>query len=156
MSAPMSIRPSRRHAALAPLLLALACTDLNIPTPLPITQVRLSPDTVALQIGDSAQITAAPLDSGNTLQSRTVVWTSAAPGVATVNAAGLVHGAAAGTTTVTASVAGVNGTTVVVVTGPPTTVAIAAGDNQSAAVNAAVAVPPSVKVTDASGNPVPR
>ncbi len=43
---------------------------------------------------------------------------------------------------------------VTITAGPATTLAINAGDNQSAGVGTAVAVPPSVLITDVSGNPV--
>jgi hypothetical protein len=55
--------------------------------------------------------------SGNILTGRTITWSSANSGIATVGSSGLVTGKAAGTTTVSATADGVSGSATVTVTG---------------------------------------
>ena len=83
-------------------------------------------------------------------------WSSSAPGVATVGADGRVTAVSAGGGTIDATVDGVIGHGVLAVTEDPAAIAVNAGNNQAAAVNAAVAVAPAARVTDVAGNPVPR
>ncbi len=77
-------------------------------------------------------------------------------GVATVTAWTL--GGAAGANTVTATLSGVAGSPVTFnatgTAGTATSIAINTGNNQTATVNTNVATAPSVKITDAGGNPV--
>jgi len=88
---------------------------------------------------------------------------SVAGGAATTSASGIASvtswtlGTAAGANSLTATVAGVTGSltfTATGVAGSPAAMIVQAGNGQSAAVGAAVAVPPSVRVNDANGNPV--
>ncbi|HEX9580962.1 MAG TPA: Ig-like domain-containing protein [Gemmatimonadales bacterium] len=138
-------------------LVGLACADLMTILEPRVVSVRITPDTAYLRIGDVALFRAAPLDGSAAIVAQArAVWNSSAPAVAAVNDTGLVVAAAAGVTTVTAAANGVEGQSHVQVSGAPAAIAIAAGDNQTAAVNAAVSVPPAVRVTDASGNPVPQ
>jgi adhesin/invasin len=82
--------------------------------------------------------------------------TTNASGIATVGSWTL--GANAGPNTLTASGSGLTPSSVTFTasggTGAPATVVAVAGNNQSATAGAAVATPPSVKVTDANGNPI--
>ena len=83
--------------------------------------------------------------------------TTNASGIATVGS--WILGDAAGSNTITAGAVGVSGTVTFSATGiagAPATIAIAnaSSNNQNAAAGTAVAIPPSVKVTDAKGNPV--
>ena len=79
-------------------------------TPLPVSSVLTSPATVSLGIGATAQLAATPLDSSGTpLSGRTVTWSSANSAVATVSSTGLVKGVAFGSTSVIATVNGVQG-----------------------------------------------
>ncbi len=85
-------------------------------------------------------------------------------GAATTNASGIATvgswtlGVVAGPNTLTATAAGLTGSpvgfTATGTSGAATTIAVNAGNGQSATVGTAVATPPSVKVTDAGGNPV--
>lgn len=158
----MMVRPGLPHlltllTLLAASLLVLACTDLQVGDPLAIVQMRVTPDTVVLRIGDSAVVQAAPLDSTSTFQGqRVVTWTTASPSVASVDSTGKVKGLAAGIATVTAMVDNITDEATIIVTGAPAAIAIQGGDNQTAAVNAAVPVAPAVRVVDATGNPVPN
>jgi len=69
----------------------------------PVASVVVSPATVSMSVSGTAQLSATPKDAfGTVLTGRAVTWTSANPAVATVSAAGLVTGVAAGSTTITA------------------------------------------------------
>jgi|GEM_PF-1293923 len=79
-------------------------------TPLPVSSVLTSPATVSLGIGATAQVAATPLDSsGKPVSGYTVTWSSANSAVATVSSTGLVKGVAFGSTSVIATVNGVQG-----------------------------------------------
>lgn len=147
----------RTACAVIAAFMIFGCTDLRVFEPGGTVAVRVAPDTLVLRTGDSAVIKASPIDSIATLLAQKVVaWSSGTPGVATVSQTGLVKATGAGTATITATVDGINGKATVIVTGAPAVVAIQAGNGQSAAVNAAVPIPPAVKVTDGAGNPVPH
>jgi len=99
-------------------------------TVIPVAAVAVSPGSAALDVGQSASLTAVTTDAnGNTLTGRTITWSSANTSIATVTAAGLVKGIGAGTTTINATSEGKTGTAQVVVTAttppppPPATVA---------------------------------
>jgi hypothetical protein len=84
---------------------------------LPVATVTLSPTTLSVPFGGTAQLTATLTDtSGAPLTGRTITWSSANAAVATVGSAGLVTGVAIGSTTVTASSEGKSATAAVVVT----------------------------------------
>ena len=91
--------------------------------PAPVASVVLSPATVSMVAGSTAQLTATPKDSaGTALSGRPVSWASGNGGVATVSGAGVVTGVAAGAATITATSEGKSGTATVTVTASPTTV----------------------------------
>lgn len=92
----------------------------------PVATVTVSPKTPGVQIGKTVQLNATTRDAkGNTLTGRVVTWASGTPGNATVDGTGLVTGAAAGTSVITATSEGINGTATVTVTvAPPTLVRI--------------------------------
>ena len=80
--------------------------------------------------------------------------TTSASGIATVGSWVL---GALGTNTLTATVQGVGSVTfTAMATGSPAAITKVAGDNQQGPSGSPVAVPPSVRVADASGNPVPN
>ena len=86
----------------------------------PVATVTVSPAAPSVQLGQTVQLTATPKDAnGYVLTGRVITWTSSATGVATVSALGLVTSVAVGSTTITATSEGVNGTAVVTVTVPP-------------------------------------
>lgn len=81
-----------------------------------VDTVAVSPTTQSVAVGQSAQFTATgstshgsnhPSSSTNVTDS--VTWTSSAPAVATVSASGLATAVSAGTTTITATMAGYTG-----------------------------------------------
>lgn len=96
-------------------------------TIVPVSAVTISPTSAALDAGQSTSLTATATDAnGNALTGRTITWASASSSIATVTAAGVVTGVAAGTTTISATAEGKTGSAQVVVTGatpPPASVA---------------------------------
>lgn len=99
-----------------------------------VASVRVSPPSAAINVGATVHLVAEPLDAnGNLLDGRTVTWSSADAGIATVDNTGVVTGVATGATTITATSEGKSGTS-----------GIAVG----AAVAASIAVDPtSVSIT---------
>lgn len=90
---------------------------------IPVAKVVVSPGSAALDVGQSAALTAATTDAnGNTLTGRTITWSSANTSIATVTSAGLVKAIGAGTTTISATAEGKTGTAQIAVTAPPTPV----------------------------------
>ena len=88
-------------------------------TVIPVASVSVTPPAPSIPIGGNVQLTATPKDaSGNPLSGRTITWQSGAPGTATVDANGLVHGVAAGSATITATSEGKSGSATVSVTPP--------------------------------------
>src|SRR5574341_489810 len=84
---------------------------------IPVASVVVSPATASVLTGATVQLTATPKDSaGGTLTGRTIGWASSNVAVATVSASGLVTGVAAGSTTITATSEGKNGSATVTVT----------------------------------------
>lgn len=98
----------KRLAALLALL-ALAC-DSPFTFPAYVTAVRVTPDSAALETGQSIQLFAVGTDSvGRTVNGVRFVWTSADDAVATVTTTGLVHCLRPGSVQVSATVQGVTG-----------------------------------------------
>lgn len=82
----------------------------------PVHSIRLTPSSVALQVGGATTIVATALDaSGNPLTNRPIAWSSSDPTVATVATSGLVTAVATGSATLTAASGGVSATAPVTV-----------------------------------------
>jgi hypothetical protein len=81
-------------------------------TPPPVSEVVVFPDTLAVQLGTTIQLTAEILDSsGQSLPDRDVHWSSSDPAVLSVDSVGLATGnAEGGPVTVTATSEGISGT----------------------------------------------
>src|SRR5438034_2994680 len=80
----------------------------------------LSPPSIEIEVGQSAQLAATPRDrNGHPLSGRPVAWATSDAAVATVDGAGRVTGVTAGSATITATSEGVGGTAAVTVTAPP-------------------------------------
>lgn len=101
--------------------------DSSGPSPNAVATVDVTPSTVALGVGQTRQLTAAPRNrAGAVVAGKSTLWSSSSLAVATVDAAGLVRGVAAGAATISASVDGKIGTASVTVTAlPVATIAIA-------------------------------
>jgi len=83
-----------------------------------VAYVGVTPTPSTIAVGGTVQLSAQLRDaSGNILTGRTITWSSANSGIATVGSSGLVTGKAAGTTTVSATADGVSGSATVTVTG---------------------------------------
>ena len=123
-----------------------------------VATVTVTPAVATIRaLGTALQLTAQALDA-NTVPVTGVqfLWFSSDQAVAVVDTIGIVTAMAPGTATITAAARGVPGTAAVTVGTPPATVMTkVAGDSQSAPVGGTVAVPPSVRVVDSAGLPVP-
>jgi len=87
-----------------------------IGTQVPVAAVDVTPATPVIAWGSIAALTATPKDAaGNPLTGRLVTWVSSAPSIASVNATGVVGGAAPGSATITATSEGIVGTASVTV-----------------------------------------
>ena len=107
--------------------------------PVPVATVSVTPAAPVIYLGSTQQMTAVAKDAdGNVLTGREVVWTSSSSTTATISSGGLVTPVAVGTTTITATVGGVQGSTtasikvvpVATVTVAPTSVTLAVGETQ--------------------------
>ena len=93
----------------------------------PVAAVVVAPATATVAAGSTVTLAATTRDDqGAALAGRAVTWTTSAPSVATVDAAGVVRGVAAGTATITATSEGRSGTAAVTVTAPVVPVAAVA------------------------------
>ena len=105
-----------------------------------LLSITVSPNPSSLPAGESGQLTAIGNFSDGSVQNLTqsAAWSSSAPNVATINAAGLASGLTAGSTTITAASGTVQGTTTLTVTSAvlasiavtPANSSIAAGNTQ--------------------------
>ena len=121
--------------------------------PVPVASVNLSQTSLALPVGQSAQLTATVRDStGATLTDRAVTWASSAPSVADVaSSTGRVLGVALGTATITATSEGKSAGAVVSVTPVPVASVVVTPNPVTVGVNEFTA-PLEVTVRDAKGN----
>ena len=105
-------------------------------------------------VGQVTQASAAPRDAaGNALAGRTVTWTSSAPSVASIDAAGRVTGAAVGTASIFATCEGRSGSVqVVVIVPPPSPVATVAATLASGSLYVGQSTQASAALRDASAN----
>jgi alpha-tubulin suppressor-like RCC1 family protein len=88
--------------------------------PIPVASVTVTPASVTLAVGKTTQLSAGLRDArGTALPERPVQWSSSAPAVATVSAAGVVSAVGEGTATITATVEGASGKATVTVPAPP-------------------------------------
>ena len=141
----------------APVVPILAITGGNTQSASVNTAVAIAPSvTVTNQTGaplPGISVTFAVASGGGTVTGPT--QTTSAAGVATVGSWKL--GNTLGANTLTASATGATTAatfTATATAGPATTIALNAGSGQSTIAGGAVPIPPSVKVTDAGGNPV--
>src|SRR5262249_31043744 len=133
-----------------------------VPTGVVITATGGGPLT--MKVGEVKQLTATLTFSNNTTQDVTTQaqWATSAPEIATVDATGKVLGWSPGTTTVTATVNGVQGTAMLtVIPGIPVGVAplpAPAGRPSGASAASATAVPPvpTGRPSGGAGGPTPQ
>lgn len=75
-------------------------TITRIPGPVAIAAVAVTPDTLSLEVDETAELEAAVTPVG---ASQLVIWASSAPSIASVSATGFVTALAVGTATITAT-----------------------------------------------------
>ena len=120
-------------------------------TPEPVSSVVISPANGSIVVGSTLQLSATPRNAtGQTLTGRTITWSSGAPGLASVSAAGLVTGLAPGSAVVLATVEGKQGSAVITVRQVP--VASLTINPASATTAVGQSVTLSAKTLDAAGN----
>ncbi|MBL8958289.1 MAG: Ig-like domain-containing protein [Gemmatimonadetes bacterium] len=93
-------------------------------TQVPVASMIITPDVATVQTGGTQQLSASLFSANGTPLStvgRTILWSTSAAGIATVNTSGRVTGVAAGTAVITASSEGVTATATITVS--PTAVA---------------------------------
>lgn len=119
-------------------------------TSIPVASVSVSPANPTITLGRTINLTAQALGSnGQALTGRTIIWSSSAPGIATVTSNGIVGGVSVGSAVIFASVDGVLGyTTVTVVPVPVATVTVSPA---TASVNAGSTTQLTATLKDASG-----
>jgi uncharacterized protein YjdB len=121
--------------------------------PVPVVAVRVSPASRDLTVGESAQLTAEPLDAqGNVLAGRAVAWSSSKPNVVSVAASGVIAGVSVGSAVITATVEGKSG--VAAVTVSPAPVASVAVSPSSATLVVGQTIDLEAQPLDASGQPL--
>jgi uncharacterized protein YjdB len=125
-------------------------------TPPVVSTVSVDPAAPSIGVGATVGLQATARDAnGNVISGRTFTWSTSDGNVATVSSAGVVSGIAAGSATVTASVAGKSGTSMVTVTAvapPPPVVTTVTIAPTSASVAAGSTVALTATVKDAQGN----
>jgi uncharacterized protein YjdB len=120
-------------------------------TQVPVASVTVTPGSGTVAIGSSLQLSATTRDAGgNILTGRTIVWSTSAGGIATVNSSGLVTGVAAGTATITATSEGKSGTASITV--PQVPVATVTVSPASGSVATGSTLQLSATTRDAAGN----
>src|SRR4051812_13906463 len=73
------------------------------PPPVTVSSIDLSPTSVSINVGESAQVQAvAKTATGQVVSGSSISWSSGNPGVASVSSTGIVTGVSAGTATLTA------------------------------------------------------
>lgn len=123
----------------------------------PVASVSVSPSAPSVAIASTVQFTASTRDaSGNALSGRTISWSSSNTAVATISAAGVAGGVAAGTVTITATSEGVSGQATLTVTTtappPPPPVATVTVSLGSSSVTAGQGTQATALLKDAGGN----
>ena len=122
--------------------------------PVPVAVVSIIPDGGDLVItGSRALVAEARAASGELITGRPVTWTSGAPGVATVDASGILRGLSAGQVVVAATVDGVSGFATFTVRAQVISTVTIAPAAPSVAVGASVQL--SATPRDPFGTPVP-
>jgi adhesin/invasin len=121
-----------------------------------VQTIAIGGDLTPIPVVTTRQLSVTLRDADGLPLTRPVSWSSSNASVLAIDpASGLASGKLPGSVSVTALSEGKSATaTLTVVPGPPAKLIASAGNNQSAAAGEVVAIPPSVKVTDAQDNPI--
>lgn len=92
-----------------------ACGDDDDPSPCVVAEVTVTPGVATIDVGGTQQLAGAALDASGNVCGGALVWASDDEAVATVSAAGLVTGVAAGTADISATSGGLSGTSTITV-----------------------------------------
>lgn len=104
----MSWSKMRNRSAL--LLLAACSSSSGSSGPGQVVEVRVTPATFSIRVGETQQLTTTALDAGGqVITGRTATFSTSDGSVATVSSAGLVSGAGVGDVDITATVDGIDG-----------------------------------------------
>lgn len=149
--------PVRRAAAPVLLVIAglLACKEEPfVPT---ATTITVSPSSRAFHaINATQQLSATVLDQrGNAMSSAGLSWSTNSPGVAEVDATGLVTARGTGSAMITAAIGSASGQASVTVSQVPAQIVKFSGDAQSGPASQQLALPLVARVIDSSGVSVP-
>ena len=121
--------------------------------PLPVVAVRVSPASRDLTVGETAKLTAEPLDArGAVLTGRSVAWTTSRPTVAAVHADGVISALGVGSAVITATVEGRSGLAAVTVSPAPVASVVVTPSSTSLVVGQALAF--EAQTRNASGQPL--
>lgn len=140
----------------AAVAVGLSCGDATQPDPPVPTAVNLDETALTFDaLTASAQLTATVLDqNGQTMSGQAVTWSTTAPGVATVSAAGVVTAAGNGTATVRATAGNAVGQAGVTVAQAVASLEEVSGDAQTGTVATPLPQPIVVLAKDRLGNNV--
>ena len=142
----------RRRTIILASLLPACVADAAGPR-VPVAFVEVTSPTGTIAVTTTVQLTATPKDAGGAaLSGRTIIWSSGANAVASVNSTGQVTGMSPGSTTITATSEGQSGGVDITVTHGPAAQLVFT--SQPSAVMAGVPIAPAIAVTtrDAQGN----
>jgi hypothetical protein len=137
------------------LLAVAACEQVEVSV-VEVARVEVTPANATVQVNATTRYTAAVLNSsGVPLPGRHVAWRMVDPGVAEVDASGLVRGLAAGTTRVEAVSEGATGSATVTVVARQPTITVAPNSLAFVAFQGGASpAPRTVDITDAQGVPL--
>jgi len=126
----------------------------TVTAPKPVASVQVTPNTHTLTaIGATQQFQAVAKDAdGATLSGKSFTWASSSPPVATVNSAGLATAVTNGSSTITATTAGVSGDAALTVAQVVASVEVTSPEDTLTALGATASLTATPK--DANGNPV--
>jgi hypothetical protein len=133
---------------------AVVDTTVSVDAPAPaVSSVSVSPSSATLTVGESVQLSAVAKDVNGTIVSgSTVSWSSSNPAVASVSSTGTVQALTGGTSTVTATIEGVDGKASITVQAP---VGTAPGDCGSNSYGRLVSVSTAAQLSSAITNVQP-
>ncbi len=141
-----------------------ATVTVNAAPPPSVDSVDVTPATLEIEVGESAQLVATAIDGdGHTVPGATFTWSSSDNGVATVSTDGKVQAIAVGTVTIRAVAGDKAGSASVTVKkaaeppmpGPPSQILIVSGDGQRGEGGKRLREPLVVLVLDSADIPVP-